>query len=288
MSATITNAFIEEYRANAIHLSQQRKARLTRHVIIENSSGEAHNFDRVGQATSQKKVGRKVATPDNETPWSRRQAIPSTYTVGDVVEKSDRVQMLIAPDSNFVKAQSMEMSRTQDDEIIQAAVGDSRDGAGNVVAFDANQSIHDGSTAITFDLVTEVAEKFMDKDVDPEEEKVFVISPRQARKLLQLTEVTSADYNQARVLQTQGYVKSWMGFDWIVSTRLLQGGGAGRKYCFAMTKNAIGMMMNNPIHVEIAKDPSISFATRVYCEGTYGAIRVEDEQLVRLDLSETI
>lgn len=288
MSATITAAFINEYRANAIHLAQQSIARLLPHVMIEQSSAEAYNFDRVGVTNAVKKTARKVATPDNETPWTRRQSIPSTYHLGDVVEKSDRVQMLINPDNNFVRAQSQAMRRSQDDEIIEAAVGDSRDGGGNVVAFDTNQTLHDGSTAITFDLVTAVSERFMDNDIDPDEPKVFVISPRQARKLLQLTEATSGDYNTLKPLAGKGYVESWMGFEWIVSTRLLQGGAAGRKYNFAMTKRAIGMQMNNPIHVEIAKDPSISFATRVYCEGTYGAIRVEDEQLVRLDLSETI
>ena len=48
-----------------------------------------------------------------------------------------------------------------------------------------------------FDLVTEVTERFMADDVDPEEEKVFVVSPAGARKLLQLTEATSGDLQRA-------------------------------------------------------------------------------------------
>ncbi len=175
-----------------------------------------------------------------------------------------------------------------DDEIISAAVGDSRDGDGNAVTFPAGQSLHDGSTSITFDLVTAVTEKFMENDIDPDEEKVFVISPAQARKLLQLTEATSGDYNAIRPLTSKGYVESWMGYTWLVSTRLTQGGGAGRVYAFAMTRRALGFQVNKDIWARITEDPSISYAWRIYCASTFGAIRVEDEHLVRLDLNETI
>ena len=75
-------------------------------------------------------------------------------------------------------------------------------------------------TSLNFDLITQVTEKFMDNDIDPDEPKCFVIGPVQARKLLQLTEATSGDYNAVRPLTAMGYVESWMGYAWIVSTRL--------------------------------------------------------------------
>jgi hypothetical protein len=46
--------------------------------------------------------------------------------------------------------------------------------------------------------------------------------------------------------------------------------------------------MNKDLWVRIAEDPSVSFAWRIYCASTYGAIRVEDEQLVRINCSTTI
>ena len=105
---------------------------------------------------------------------------------------------------------------------------------------------------------------------------------------MQLTEATSGDYNALRPLTSKGYVESWMGYTWIVSTRLLRGGGAGRKYCFAMTKRAMGLQTNKDIWARITEDPSISYAWRIYCASTFGAVRVEDEHLVRVDLNETI
>lgn len=289
MSATIPNAYIQTYETNVRHLAQQGITRLRPWVMERSVQSEGHNWDRIAATSAQQKTTRKQATPDNETAWSRRKSIPVTYDTGDVTEQEDIVQMIIDPNSAYAKAQGMAMKRAHDDEIISAAVGDSRDGDGNAVSFVAGQSIGDGSTSISYDIVTQTSELFMNNDIDPDEEKVFVISPAQARKLLQLTEATSGDYNAMRPLTSKGYVESWMGYSWVVSTRLLQGSlGAGTVYAFAMTKRAIGLQMNKDIWARISEDPSISFAWRVYCASTFGAIRVEDEQLVRVDLSETI
>jgi hypothetical protein len=114
----------------------------------------------------------------------------------------------------------------------------------------------------------------------------MVISPAQQRKLLQLTEATSRDYNLRDALM-KGYVDTWMGYTWIVSTRLLAP-DTNEVDCFAMTSRAIGLQMNRDITVDVGPDPSISFAYRIYTSGEWGAIRVEDEQLVRIHLSETI
>jgi hypothetical protein len=55
-----------------------------------------------------------------------------------------------------------------------------------------------------------------------------------------------------------------------------------------MTRKALGLQVNRDIWVKVQEDPSVSFAWRIYAASTYGAIRVEDEQIVSLDLSETI
>ena len=288
MSATITNAYINTYETYVRHLAQQGVTRLRPWVMEKAVQSEGHNWDRIAATAATQKTTRVVATPDDETAWSRRKSVPVTYHTGDVTEQEDIVQMIIDPNSNYARAQGMAMRRAHDDEIIKQAVGTSLDGDGNSVAFPAGQDVHDGSTAITYDVVTEVTEVFMNNDIDPDEPKCFVISPAQARKLLQLTEATSGDYNALRPLTSKGYVESWMGYTWIVSTRLLQGGGAGRKYCFAMTKRAMGLQMNRDITARISEDPSISYAWRIYCFSTFGAVRVEDEHLVRVDLSETI
>jgi hypothetical protein len=289
MSATIENVYVETFERSVRHLAQQGVNRLRPFVQEVRESTEAHNFERIAATTATQKTTRKTATPDDETAWSRRKAIPVEYHTGDVTEKKDIVQMLVDPNSNYARAHAKAMRRAQDSEIISAAVGDSRDGDGNAITFPTAQVVGDGSAAINFDIVTEVTEKFMDNDIDPDMEKIFVISPEQARKLLQLTEATSGDYNAVRPLTTKGYIDSWMGFTWVVSTLLTSPTGNGSDVdCFAMTRDAIGMLINQDIMTEVGKDPSISFAWRIYTNSIYGAIRVEDEQLVKVTLSTTI
>lgn len=287
MGASIDNVFIQTYENTVRHLAQQGTTRLMPWVAQKNIQAEAHNWDRLAAATATQKTTRKQVTPDNDTQFSRRQSVPKTYNVGDVTEQEDIVQLLINPNSEYSRAHAMAMRRAHDDEIINAAVGASRDGDGNAIVFNTAQNIGDGTGELSFDFVTQVTEKFMDNDIDPDEEKVIVIGPKQARKLLLLTEATSGDYNALRPLTAKGYVESWMGYSWLVSTRL-QAPAADEVYAFAMTRRALGMQMNRDVTAKVAEDPSISFAWRVYCMSTFGAIRVEDEHLVRLHLADTV
>ena len=287
MGVSIEDVYIQTYESTVRHLAQQGITRLRPWVTERSVQSEAHNWERIAAATAIAKTTRKVATPDSDTQWSRRQSVPATFHVGDVTEQEDIVKMLVDPNSNYAMAHAKAMRRAHDDAIIEAAVGDSRDGDGNVVAFVAGQNIGDGTTPLTFDAVTEVTEKFMENDIDPDEQKVMVIGPVQARKLLQLTEATSGDYNALRPLTSKGYIESWMGYSWVVSTRL-QAPAGGEIYCFAMTKKALGFQVNRDITAKVAEDPSISFAWRIYAFSTFGSIRVEDEHLVRLHLADTL
>lgn len=289
MSDTIDAVAVQTFENTVRYLAQQGVNRLRPFVQEVSVVGEGHNFDRVAATTAQRRTARLANTPDNNTAFSRRKAIPVEYDTGDSTRKKDITQMLFDPKSVFARSQAMAMKRAHDDEIIAAAVGDSRDGDGNVVALPASQFIDESSTSINFDIVTFVSEKFMDQDIDPDTPRVFVISPRQARKLLQLTEVSSKDYNSAKILEEKGYVESWMGYMWIVSTRLQSPTGDGSDVsCFAMTMDAIGLQISQEIQTEVAKDPGKSFDWRIYTNSIFGAIRVEDEQLVRIDLSQTL
>jgi hypothetical protein len=287
MSASIPNVFVNTYETNVRHLAQQGVTRLRPWVMERSVQSEAHNWERIASTAATQKTTRKATTPDDETAWSRRQSVPLTWHCGDVTEQEDVVQLIVDPNSAYARAHGMAMRRAHDDAIIGAAVGASRDGAGSAVAFPAGQVVGDGSTEISYDMVTAVTEKFMENDIDPDEPKCFVIGPKQARKLLQLTEATSGDYNAVRPLTSKGYIESWMGYTWIVSTRLTAP-DTDELDCFAMTRRALGMQINRDISARVSEDPGISFAWRIYCFSTFGAIRVEDEHLVKAHVADTV
>lgn len=288
MGASVSNVYVQTYEAHVRFLAQQGITRLLPWVMTTHTESEGHNWERLGTQEATTKSGRLVATPEQDYPWSRRKSIPVVKHTADSTEQEDPSQMLVDPNSNIAAAQAKALKRAQDDLIIAAATGASRDGAGASVTFPAGQIIAAGyASQISFDMVTAVTELFMANDIDPDELKVFVIGPKQARKLLQLTEATSGDYNALRPLTAKGYIESWMGYTWIVSTRLLKPAG-GQIDCFAMTKRAIGMQINKDIWARVAEDPTKSFAWRIYCAFQAGAIRVEDEQLVWCQVADTI
>jgi alkylated DNA nucleotide flippase Atl1 len=287
MSATIPQVYVNTYESTVRHLAQQGITRLRPWVMERSVQSEAHNWERIAATAATQKTARKVATPDDETEWSRRVSVPQTWHTGDVTEQEDIVQMIIDPNSNYARAQGMAMRRAHDDAIIAAATGTALDGDGATNALPAGQVVGDNTGQISYDMVTEVTEKFMANDIDPDEEKVFVIGPKQARKLLQLTEATSGDYNALKPLTSKGYIESWMGYSWVVSTRLLAP-AADQLTCFAMTRKALGLQMNKDISAKIEMDPSISFAWRIYCHSTFGAIRVEDEHIVGVEVADTV
>jgi len=252
-------------------------------------SSEKHNWETMGANEAAPKAGPRAPTPENDSDWGRRTSIAETFDIGDTSEQEDPVQMLVDPNSNISRSIGMAMRRQIDDVLIAAATGDSRDGDGAAVAFPATQLVGDGSVAFTYDGVTEVYEKFMENDIDPDVTKYMIVGPRQLRKMQQLTEYTSSDYVNVKALASNGFVKSWMGFDWIVSTRLNDPVGDGSEIdCFACTEYAIGLQMNRDITTRVAEDPSTSFLWRIYAYMTLGAIRVEDEHLVHWHLANTL
>ena len=294
MVNTVDNVFVSTYESILRHLAQQMPSRLRSKVTERGVNSEEHNWERLGTAEAQVKSTRLQATPVQDFPWTRRVSVPVTYDVGDSTEQEDIVQMIIDPNSNLAQSQGYAMKRAFDDEIIAAATGTALDGLGAANAFPASQKVFGVTvnvydTSLNFDLVTQVTEKFLENDIDPDEPKCIVIGPVQARKLLQLTEATSGDYVYAKALGERGYVDNWMGYQWIVSTRLLHPTAPGTDIdCLAMSMKALGLMVDRDITSRVAEDPSISFAWRIYSYMTIGCVRVEDEHIVNIQLADTI
>jgi len=289
VAITISAAYIQSYERTVRQLAQQSDSRLRRFITERGVGAEKHNWDRLGKQDFTQKTAARTATPMSDSPWTRRVSVAQTWHDGDTVEQEDVVQMLIDPKSSVAEKQGMGARRAVDDIIIASATGNALDGAGTPVAFPSGQKVGDGTAPISFDMVTAVQEKFMDNDISPDVPKVFVVGPTQVRKLMQLTEQTSADYvrQSLQQLSSTGIVPNWMGFTWIVSNRLLAP-SAGELSCLAFTRRAIGLQVNKDIWARVAEDPTISFAWRIYCALTMGAVRVEDEQIVHVHVKDAL
>lgn len=292
MAITIDSAFIEQYKANVIHLAQQQESKLRSTVMQESSSSEFYNWDRLAATDAAAKTGRRQETSAYyvDDAWDRRVSTPSTFVHLMTIEHEDKVQMLIDPDSAYATNQAMSMNRSWDDQIIAAATGDVMIGDHTTVAFPAGQTIGDGSLPISFDYITAVQELFLQNEIDLSVPKCAIIGPTQIRKLMQLTEQTSADYVTREALQklsATGIVANWMGFTWICSTRLLAP-SVGELSCLFYTKDALGLCINQDVFTRIGENPDKLYMIQVFAQYTAGAARVEDEKIVELHVADTL
>jgi hypothetical protein len=290
-NTSISQVYVDAFRDSVRQLAQQKTSKTRGWCDQFSQEAETGNWDRLGAGEAVVKP-RLTATGDGTgRVWSRRIAVATPWKDDEVTEVEDPSMMLVDPNSNLVTSLGYSMGRKMDDIVLTAAMGGAlnsvRDGAGanapTTIAVPASQTVGDWTAPISFDAITEVLEIFNENDVDMDEAKVAIIGPRQVRELMNLTEQTSSDYVQAQALQQNGIVPNWMGFTWIMSTRLYFNApvpAATEQTCVFMTRKAMGFHIPQDITAFVERDPSINYAWRPYCQFTAGAVRVEDKQLV--------
>ena len=101
MANTITEAFVEQFKANVYQLSQQRGSRLGMCTRFESLVGNTHNFERLGAVAAQVKQSRHADTPILDAPHSRRKVSPGDYEWGDLVDREDKLLLIISPESEY-------------------------------------------------------------------------------------------------------------------------------------------------------------------------------------------
>lgn len=297
MAITIPNSYIETFEGSVRQLAQQKVSRLRKCVSEIRNASKAHNWDRLAASAAREKTSARTVSPaggngsgavgsTDGLAWTRRNTTLRTFDTGEVIEPEDIVQMLIDPKSATTENLVMNMQRQVDDLIIDNAFAAAGNGAGGTVAFPAGQVVGDYLSEISLDFVLEVDEKFQANDVDPDEAKFWIIGPKQRRKLLQLVEVTSGDYQAKQALAT-GYLPDWMGFNWILSNRL-NVPLADQIDSIVMTKKAMGLHVGGDINTRVAERSDMSFAWQVYLLMHMDAVRVEDEHIVHAKLKDTV
>ena len=286
MSVQITTAFVEQYKSNVFHLAQQKGSKLRDAVRTESIVGKSHFFERIGSTAAVKRTSRHADTPRVDTPHSRRKVTMDDYDWADLIDDSDKVRLLISPQSEYAKAGAYAMGRTMDDVIIAAATGNAFGGVsgGSTIALPAGQKIAHGSTGLTIAKLISAKEKLDAANVDPDEARVLVCSAKQISDLLGTTQITSADFNSVKAL-VQGDIDTFMGFKFIRSERLGTDSN-GNRQVLAFTNSSIGLALGKDIQTKISERADKNYSTQVYLCMTIGATRVEDEKVVEIACTE--
>lgn len=289
VATNMTPLHARTYELNLRHLAQQKYSKL-RPWATERVGPLYHLWDSIAAlslATGMQTKTRAMNTPDNDPTLARRRSMPVAVNTSTLVDRSDVSLALTDPKSKILEAQAFLFGRKFDDLLISACYADSVAEDGTTTVLPAGQTIGGDTQAFDFAFIASVNKKFMDNNIPLETDKVFVITPYAANKILAMTQATSSDYVNAKALATTGFVEKWMGFTWVVSTLLPDEGTPNVKYYFAFTRDALGLHISEDILTRVAEDPTKSFSYRVYSEMSVGALRIEDAHVVRAHILES-
>jgi hypothetical protein len=289
-------------------LSQQQGTRLEGKVRTESQKGKSQYFDRIGTVAATLRTGRHAATPQVDTPHSRRMVTLNDYEWADLIDDQDKIRMLIDPSSEYAMAAAWAFGRTKDDVIISAALGSAyggEAGATAVVLPDAQKYAANTGAALSNLNVNTLrgVKALMDAD-EVEGKRYIACTSSQIQSLLGETQVTSADYNGVKAL-VQGEVNSFMGFEFVRLERLnvttatsanqTTGGGVNgavagnivaltgtNRACFAWAQQGLLLAKGEDFVTKMSERDDKGYAMQVYCRMSIGSTRMEEEQVVEI------
>lgn len=285
----ISTAFVKQFATNIMFLSQQKGSRLRNSVLLKTGLvGEDAYIDQIGKSSSKKKTVRHADVEYSDKDYQRRRLSVVTIYDASLIDKEDKLKMLIDPTSpealNIVYA----LGRGIDDEIITCAFGTAytgKDGTTQKTFPDANVIAADNA-GLTLDKLLDT-KKFLDnKDVDEEEPRFIIVTGTQLRNLLNTTEVKSADYNTVRAL-VQGQIDTFVGFKFIrISQSLVDKDADGYRRLIAWAQNGLGLGIWKDMENKMDALPVKHYATQVYSSMNIAATRVDEDRVVEIKCKE--
>lgn len=288
MSIQITTAFVDQFKDNVYHLTQQKGSKLRGSVRVERVVGRTGFYEQLGATSARKRTSRHADTPRMDTPHARRKVTLEDYDWADLVDGEDQVRMLINPSSMYAEAGAMALGRAMDDAIVAAADGTAYTGSDGTTStsYDSNmtvdvQVVGPGVSAADAGLnvakILAAAEKLGSNDVDPDEEKYMIVNARQIKSLLNDTRISSHDYNVVKPL-VEGKVSRFGGFNIIPCNRITTDANGDDKVLY-WAKGGLLLGVGKDIMSRISERDDKNYAMQAFCCMSIGATRMEEARV---------
>jgi hypothetical protein len=276
MSDTQNQLYAQAYGRNIMQLAQQKYSKLIGTVFMKpNVVGKTFFQDQIGQWTMETKGGRNVQTPNNDPSLARRMGVMVDYHDARLLDRGDELKYISDPRSAYTIAAAGSLGRKMDDVIIAAAVAtDTATGETGSGTAPTTATVTVTGSTLTLAEVAACKKALDDNDVEAED-RYLVIDTSLMSSGVQQTTMSSADYNTIKAL-VRGEINTFMGFTWIMSTRLSQQSGLKG---LAYQKNAICAAMASQPIVRTDERDDLSYSWQIYYELNIGAVRLEESRI---------
>lgn len=287
MTTTIDQSYANGY-SDLIHdLAAQKGSKLMNTVRMETRDKEIDYFERMGPGDDTEKLVRNQDSPSHEQAHSRRQVTYGEFQFYPTLDRADDQKLLIDPTSKYVQEGLNVYGRRADKQIVDAALGTAKAGknGGTSVAFPAAQTITTAG-GLTKAKIIDALELFGFNDtLDDPDSMYLVCTQKQISDVLNDSELTSGDYNNALLLM-EGTVQRLLGFNWIVlSPDILPISGSTRSVLCYQSSGVI--LSRGDFDSEIVKRSDKSKMWQLQNDYTMGAVRMEEERVVKINCTES-
>jgi|TARA_R100000501_G_C2630720_1_gene126239 hypothetical protein len=262
-----------------MQLAQQKYSKLLNTIYLKsNVRGKTFFQDQIGQWAMETKGGRNTATPNNDPNLARRMGVMVSYHDNRMLDRGDELKSISDPRSAYTIAAASSLGRKIDDVIVDKLGSTALSGETGAT------SVTNGNTklvtqgAVTLADITDIKKKLDDQDVETED-RYMVVNTTVLQGLLSLQQATSADYAAVKAL-VRGEIDTWMGFKWIVSTRIISGATTGVGYAY--NKYGLCTALAAAPLVRTDERSDLSYSWQVYYELNIGAVRLEENRVVRI------
>ena len=246
MAISISNAFVTLFDTE-VKQAYQADAVLRNTVRLRTGvTASTHKFPKIGAGVAQVRVPQTDVTPLNVS-YSQATVTLTDYIAAEYSDIFNQAKVNFDERQELVQVVAKAIGRRSDQMIIDALSGS---GTSLTVA----NSIGGATTNMNMAKLRE-AQRLMNANNIPMEDRFIVMHASQLSNLLSETQVTSSDFNSVKAL-VQGEINTFMGFTFnVIGDRAeggLTGGGSGAdRVVYAYHKMAVGMAESMSVRSEI-------------------------------------
>ena len=242
MANSITNAFITQFEAE-VHMAYQRMGSKLKNLVrtVNGVNGNTVKFQKVAKGSANTKA-RHAEVVAMDLSHSNVSATLTDYYAADYVDKLDELKVNI--DERQIVAQSAAYALGRKTDSVLTGI---MNGATTL----ANNSSGTG-TGMNLGKATSMMELFNTNDLPDDNQRYWVVGPKQWSDLLALDQFSRVEYVGEGELPYAGGMtaKRWLGFLWFVHSGLETSGSTDR-HTVAFHKSSLGLGVGTDVKTEV-------------------------------------
>lgn len=288
-SVNLPTFYVTQFANNIQLLLQQKGSRLRMAVTEGQYQGkQANPVDQLGAISMQPVVGRFEPKGRVDATTDARWVFPSDYDCNQLIDKFDKLKMLLDASSSYVQNAVNAANRQIDDIIIASFFADAKTGenAGTTTSFaTSTQSVladagAAGEVGLTVYKVRQGRKILRANEVDPDDPMFSAITATQEDNMLAEAQFTSTDFNDRPVL-VDGKVERFLGVNFIHTERVAASGDDRLVPMWVKSGMHLGMWEDQIVDLDQRKDLK-SHPFQAYVTLSAGSTRLEEKKVVKI------